>query len=297
MKILKKERLINMVQKNLYIYHPNGKRATVPDDFPIHFFGSSSRGNATYIPELSILIDFGMAYHYYTDYDKDFFYNLKYVFLTHQHGDHLNPSVMHRVLKLYPHIQFVMSPYVHQFLNSADLKWNIDDYQDRFIELPIKELDPTSNLPIYHTFKIKLPDGLTFTVTPVATRHEKIINTAYYVYWETIEQMTNDMVICHEHRLMYASDLDSIKQLLPLKGDHRLDYCLLEANHDSVAVQESINKADSHCFEASGCLRHLSEQEAWDYITPNVKSTGYFLPLHASKTFSTLVQNLDEEKE
>lgn len=283
------------MQDKLYIYHPNGQATKTPDNFPVFIFGSSSRGNATYLPELNTIIDFGMPYKTYLEHDEDFFYNVQYVLLTHQHTDHLNLATVHKVLQLYPHVKFIASPYVLDYIRQQDLNWDVLEYVDRFIELPVKAVDENTKLMLYHAFRITLPDGLTMTIQPVATHHEDIVNTAYYIYWKTVEDLEGFGMEEHEHRLMYASDLDNTDQLLSLQGSHRLDYCFLEANHDPAMVNMELVNDGDHRFEAKGCLRHLGEPEAWDYVTKNVKSNGYFVPLHASKRFSSLMQDLTDE--
>lgn len=283
------------MQDKLYIYRPDGTATKTPEDFPVFIFGTSSRGNATYLPELNTLIDFGMSYRAYLDHDKDFFYNVQYVLLTHQHTDHLNLSTMHKVLQLYPHVKFIASPYVLNYIRQQELDWDVTEYAGHFIELPVKSVSPETQLMLYHAFKITLPDGLAMTIQPVATHHEDIVNTAYYIYWKTIEDLEGIGMQEHEHRLMYASDLDSTQELLQLKGSHKLNYCFLEANHDPGTVQMELASDGDHRFEASGCLRHLSEPEAWDYVTANVRHDGYFIPLHASKRFSSLLQDLTDE--
>lgn len=284
-----------MTQSKLYVYHPNYQRATVPNDFPIHLFGSSSRGNATYIEPLQTVIDFGMSFKTYTDYNELFFTNVQYILLTHQHSDHLNLSAMYRVLKLYPHIKFVISPYVRQFLQENELPFDLKVYAGRFIELPIKET--ANDLPVYHCIKLKLPDGLTFKVLPVATHHGDLVNTAYYIYWTNVSAInarsTSTAMTTEEQRLMYASDLDNTNDLLSLSEDHRLDYCMLEANHDPQKINEALINND-HRFEAEGGMRHLDEPQAWHYVEYNTKPDGYFIPLHASVRFGTLIQDLDE---
>lgn len=286
-----------MTQTKLYLYHPDYQRADVPDDLPFHFFGSSSKGNSVYLPKLSTLIDLGMTYKEYTTYDQYLFTKVRYVLLTHQHSDHLNLSTMHKILKLYPHVHFILSPYIVKFLADKELKWELEDYNDRFYQLNI--IGESNSLPIYQTLKLALPDGFSFTLKPIATRHEDVINTAYYLHWKDIEALNarskSDAMIEIDQYLLYASDFNHIEDLTPI--DQPLNYCLLEANYDPQLVSQELMTNGEHRFEAQGNLRHLSEDDAWKYVEKHVAKDGYFLPLHASARFGTLNQDLTDKNQ
>ena len=68
----------------------------------------------------------------------------------------------------------------------------------------------------------------------------------------------------------------------------------LEANYDKEILDPILQK-DPHNARALGNKRHISEQEAWKYVSLSLSSTGLFVPLHASTTFGTLVQDLTKQ--
>lgn len=284
-----------MTQNKLYLYHPNYQRADVPDDLPFYFFGSSSRGNSVYLPKLSTIIDLGMTFKEYDKYDQYLFTKVRYILLTHKHSDHLNLSTLHKILKLYPHVHFIVSPYVTKFLGTTDLNWDITEYRDRFYQLKITNTD--YKIPTYQDLTLKLPDGFSFNLRAISTHHDDVINTAYYLHWKDVEALNarskSNAAIEVDQYLVYASDFNHIEDLKPI--DAPLNYCLLEANYDPQLVSQELMTNGEKRFEAQGNLRHLSEPDAWKYVEKHVAKDGYFLPLHASKNFGTLNQDLTDQ--
>ncbi len=64
----------------------------------IKIIGSGSTGNSVVIDD--ILIDCGLPFNKI----KDYLYDVKHLFITHIHGDHLKPSTLKRIQKEFPHI-------------------------------------------------------------------------------------------------------------------------------------------------------------------------------------------------
>lgn len=272
-------------QSHLYCYDENHHKRKLPSTCPFYFFGTSSRGNATYIKPLHTLIDFGLPYKHYTELNDMFFFDVEYICLTHTHGDHLNLPAVKKILRSFPHIQFIASPTVNAYL-----KEQLDELYipERFIELTWTDRG-------YYILNLSTRDNLQFKIAPYLTHHEDIINTAYVFYWNASEVIYSDAdnyaSVNDEHQLLYASDFNDIKDL-PIFNNFKLDYCLLEANYDIEIINQRLLD-DPDDFEAQGNLRHLSEQDAWRYVQANVH--GYFLPLHASEHNGTLIQDLEGE--
>ena len=74
-----------------------------------------------------------------------------------------------------------------------------------------------------------------------------------------------------------------------------VDKIFLEANYDDLLLQDWSNKHVDYASQARvrGSLRHISEKEAFEFVKKYLKDTGVFIPLHASKTFGTLLQYID----
>lgn len=288
---------------------------------PVHVFGSGSEGNSVYIKPYHLLIDMGLPFKVYQEYDPLFFLDVDFIVLTHHHGDHLNPGTLIRVLNNYPHIRVIMSEFMGNYITSKHYK---PEYKKRapgapvpFLHDPVYETDAEGNkvqLPpryrddlLKHSSKfiaaedrtLTSHDGRSVLFEPLTVKHGDIINIA-------VQLRDPDL----EFDFLYASDLDNLDgertfidcfgqtQHVTGLNQNRMYTCMfLEANYD-IAILESWYDAlnpDSPDYRgkkarADGNLRHISEQEAGAYIEKFLVENGLFVPLHASKTFGTLHQ-------
>lgn len=247
---------------------------------PVHIFGTSSKGNSIYIKSLRILVDLGLPYARYKEYDPNFFLDVDYVILTHEHGDHLNPSTLLRILRSYPNVKFIIHPrmaktimgpsFAHR-IKQEELAQYIREPDLRFITATHQELVTRDNVKV---------DFL-----PHLTRHGDITNIAI--------ELT---VPVFELHMLYSSDLDNLlpdesglTDGLPHYTDNSFNLIFLEANYDEDILNEAL-RLNPNDPKAAGNLRHISEQAAWMYVNAYLSDDGYFIPLHASATFGTLIQ-------
>ena len=195
---------------------------------------------------------------------------------------------------------------------------------------PEYELDPLTNEPIVvdlpwrtkfmefssrfipaKPMNLKTHTNEEFLFHPLTTKHGDIINIAIQIYHAK-----------YNLKLLYSSDLDNLHgatSFTDFKGDiQRVDgmsqtnfynCVLLEANYDEQLIEdwkESHIKAikeknlpreyedreiNNVIVRSQGNLRHISEQETFAYIQEHLTDNGLFIPLHASKTFGTLLQD------
>lgn len=282
-------------QHNLYMYD-RWRNKVFDKVYPIHFFGTGSSGNSLLLEPLRLIIDLGFPYKKYVALDPNFFSEIRYIILTHEHGDHLNPATMMRILKLHQNIKFLISPRMFGHitgpafnkaqrtsgLSTANQQKLLTDYQDRFIILGRSPLLLYSNSQGYERYP--------YTFTPYITKHGDITNIA-------IELSCPELGL----HLLYSSDLDNldadptgITDGLPQKLDQPFNLMFLEANYDKDIVEYVIQHGDYKAkAKAEGNKRHISEQAAWSYVNQHLSNDGVFIPLHASTTYGTLVQNLD----
>lgn len=300
-------------QPNLYIYNRNHQRIKENNNQnSFFFFGSGSSGNSVYLKESHLLIDLGFAYHKYITMVPKFWYDVRYVLLTHEHSDHLNETTLMHLLEVYPHLRFIMSKrmfkritsimFFNRFnknkakaLEQQDLLKN--KYYQRFILIDADQ----DNQPftIYQN-DLTLPP---VQITPHFVSHADIINVAYEITTPT-------------HHILYSSDLDHVfaprpkdsdrideSMSLPLEYnsagnvkifEHPFNIIFLEANYDADYLKQFL-ESHPNDVHARGNLRHISEQEAWQYIQYALANNGIFIPLHASTTFGTLVQDLSTD--
>lgn len=312
-------------------------------DLPIHVFGTGSEGNSVYLKPQHTLIDLGLPYTRYKEYDPNFFLDVDYLILTHHHGDHLNPSTLHKILKSFPNVKVLISDFMYDYITSKNYKpvlkkktdidgntlYNIGPKGLPNKSRPIYELDENGDpivldLPWARKFKefesrfipakpmnLTTHTNETFLFHPLTTKHGDIINIGVQIYHEK-----------YNLKLLYASDLDNLdgeKSFIDFAGRHQhvtglsqqnwYNCILLEANYDenllesitTTAIEEVRNKGldlistehaiNSIKVRAQGNLRHISEQETFRYISNHLLDDGIFIPLHASRTFGTLLQD------
>lgn len=309
---------------------------------PVHIFGTGSDGNSVYLKPQHTLIDLGLPFKRYVDYDPYFFLNVDYIMLTHHHGDHLNPSTLFRILKDFPHIKIIIPEAMWVYVTGDQYKTNYKRQVDTFgnqLYFSNAMGQPIKNKPLYcldengqkiieslpwqdkflqneHRFLFSKPmmlqthNNTSFLYHPRTTKHGDISNIAIQIYDET-----------YDLRLLYASDLDNLggpSGFMNYRNEHqavdgldwnlRYNIAFVEANYDEAIleawVNEKLSAIDSaplldHIKEkerrnirarSDGNLRHISEQETFQFIQQTLDDNGLFIPLHASSTFGTLIQ-------
>lgn len=312
-------------QEHLYIYNKFKKRIPVTQSplqpLPFYFFGSGSSGNSVYLNRLHTLIDLGFPYKHYSDFNPNFFLDVDYVILTHEHLDHFVFSTFYKILQMAPNVKFIMTQRLYKVITNPDKDSNkiarqvsgdfttkiaslTSKYRSRFIVIDNDQ----------STMVLTNRHGVEFWFTPHLVSHGDIQNLA-------IEITTQKFGI----HLLYSSDIDHLLdttggdqirhlglplnyttredifnkdfiphenaiQLQPLANPFNLMF--LEANYDVNILNKKLEQ-DPYDAHARGNLRHISEQEAWKYINLALSDNGLFVPLHASTTFGTLIQDLD----
>lgn len=314
-------------QDKLYIYNKFKKRLnidTVPDKFkplPFYFFGSGSSGNSVYLNKLHSLIDLGFSYKKYTSFNQNFFLDVDYIFLTHEHTDHFKFPTFYKILQMNPNVQFVLSKRLYDVITNPDQETNkIAKQVSGNFDQKINSLSTTYR----DRFLIIQPDQHTSIVLP--TRHQlKFWFTPHLVTHGDILNMAIELISENGIHTLYSSDIDhliddtgndEIRQIgLPVNyssnynifapdfvpfphavnvnpSNNPFDLMFLEANYDEQLLDEALKK-DPNNPHALGNKRHISEQEAWKYVNLSLANHGIFVPLHASRTFGTLIQELD----
>lgn len=316
-------------QPNLYLYNRFKQRLKTTDVAPIlqplpfYFFGSGSSGNSVYLTRLHTLIDLGFPYSHYKELNPNFFLDVDYLILTHEHSDHLNVSTLFKILEMFPNVKILLSKRLYQVITNplkdqnkiakrmtGNFNQRIDDlthtYKSRFEIIE----HPQTTIPLVTRHQTE------FWLTPHFVKHGSITNMAieistlkydiHMLYASDLDHLLDptgiDVINNRGLPSNYSSSLDPtdpqfnypIDQLKfePLKNPFNLMF--LEANYDKEILDPILQK-DPHNARALGNKRHISEQEAWKYASLSLSSTGLFVPLHASTTFGTLVQDLTKQ--
>lgn len=288
---------------------------------PVKVFGSGSEGNSVYLKAYKTLIDIGLPFKTYNEFDPTFFLDVDFIILTHHHGDHLNPATLKRILDDYPHIKIIISDAMWKMITS-------DQFKPEFERRKKGELVPFGHEVVFRTDErghriqkpskwkkayekhitkfiqaeaqtLKTHKGKEFLFEPLTVKHGDILNIAIQI---------NDP--SEEFNFLYASDLDNLdgersfidsfgetQHVTGLNQDRIYTCMFLEANYDEAILQKWYDDLDKDDPEyagkkarADGNLRHISEQEASKYIEKHLADDGLFIPLHASRTFGTLHQ-------
>lgn len=291
------------------IYNKFGQPVTDLRSNKIYIFGSSSKGNSVYFKEPRILIDLGFSYKTYSKYDPNFFLKTDYIFLTHEHDDHLKPTTLIKVLETSPNTKIIIPQRManviiqEEWCKKKKIKQSkLYEYSDRFlVALPM-------NLPSQFVGNIAF--------MPHITSHGPITNVAI------------ELVYNNQH-VLYASDLDDfdpnterMTDGLPQQLNNPFDIICLEANYNrqildkrikedvehverlreaiAIAIHGDIDtlnqlndefkKANNRLYRSTGNLRHIDEEMAWQYVQTYLKNDGIFIPLHASAEYGTMHQ-------
>lgn len=298
---------------------------------PIHLFGTGSEGNSVFFKDWNLLIDIGLPMKKYDSWDKNFFSNIDFIILTHIHGDHFNPSTVYHVLKNYPNINFIITDRMLKDVLDPRFKAVYEPLTDAYGNV-IKSFNKngTPGKPYYktdengekiivkspwlskfsmytHRFYVIDSDNIqsleipcrnrTLFMLPCTTKHGDIENLAIVIY----DTVTDEYIL-------YASDLDNLGgknsfkdhfgdflHITGLPTEYTFSKMFLEANYDDAILDEWGARHVDTAGKARvrGSKRHISEKEAFAFVQKHLADNGIFIPLHASKTFGTLLQYVD----
>lgn len=242
---------------------------------PIRILSSNSKNNAVIIQPIKTMIDLGLPYNRLEPFLKE----IDRIFLTHEHGDHVNLATLSRLLKLQPRIDIWLSQKLHDWILVKDVRQKMTgktsyDFDTLFLNPNVKIWD---KFELPHTIQEANCRVQVYTVN-----HGETTNLAYRI----------ELPLLQTH-LLYATDLDNIEDLP--RTDKPYNVILLEANYDENLLEETIIKAtnsnDRALLErAKKNKAHLSEQEAGQFVRENLTEGGIFIPLHNSTMFGTYQQ-------
>jgi phosphoribosyl 1,2-cyclic phosphodiesterase len=179
---------------------------------------------------------------------KEVYKNLKLVLLTHEHGDHFKPQTIKRLSQERPTLRFGCCEWlVGDLLTAGVDKLNIDVYKIGAIY-----------------------DYKAFKVSPIKLYHN-VPNCGYRIF-------------ANGEKAIYATDTGH------LQGITAKDYSLylIEANYEEEDLEQRIiekTAAGQYCYELNVAERHLSHEQASEWLMQNMgqKSEYCFLHQHQSK--------------
>lgn len=177
---------------------------------------------------------------------KDVYKDLQIVLLTHIHTDHFKPQTIKRLAEERPTLRF------------GCCEWLVNDLVEAGV--PKQQID---------VFEIgKIYDYKAFKVSPIKLYHN-VPNCGYRVF-------------ANSEKAIYATDTEH------LQGITAKDYDLymIEANYTDEDLQERINaklEAGEYCYELNVASRHLSYEQASEWLMENMSAKSEYVFLHAHK--------------
>ena len=177
---------------------------------------------------------------------KDVYKQLQLILVTHEHGDHINKTTIKRLAKERPTLRFGCCEWLVPILVECDV--------------------PKRNIDVYEIGKIY--DYKAFKVSPIKLYHN-VLNCGYRLFFG-------------EKKAIYATDTEH------LQGITAKDYdlYLIEANYTDEDLQERIDakmQTGQYCYELNVANRHLSHEQASQFLLENMGSNSQYVFLHGHK--------------
>lgn len=177
---------------------------------------------------------------------KDVYKKLQIVLLTHIHADHFKRSTIKRLAKERPALRFGCCEWLANELVETGVSWR--------------------NIDVFEIGKVY--DYEAFKVSPAKLYHN-VPNCGYRIF-------------ANGEKGIYATDTGH------LQGITAKDYDLymIEANYTDEDLQERINaklEAGEYCYELNVANRHLSHEQASEWLMDNMNEKSEYVFLHAHK--------------
>lgn len=177
---------------------------------------------------------------------KDVYKDLQIVLLTHIHTDHFNGKTIKRLADERPTIRI------------GCCEWLVNDLVEAGV--------PKQSIDVFEIGKIY--DYKAFKVSPIKLYHN-VPNCGYRIF-------------ANGEKAIYATDTEH------LQGITAKDYGLymIEANYTDEDLQERINaklEAGEYSYELNVASRHLSHEQASEWLMENMSAKSEYVFLHGHK--------------
>lgn len=179
---------------------------------------------------------------------KEVYKGLKLVLLTHLHSDHFRPQTLKRLADERATLRFGCCQWLVKPLIEAGI--------------------PKQNIDVYEIGKIY--DYKAFKVSPIKLYHN-VENCGYRLF-------------VGQEKAIYATDTGHMRGITA-KG---YDLYMIESNYDEDDLEQRIREktaAGQYCYELNVAERHLSYEQASEWLLENMgqKSEYCFLHQHKNK--------------
>ena len=215
----------------------------------VNVISTGSTGNAIFL-DGQVLVDCGVPFSKLAE--SGVVDRVKYIYLTHQHRDHINVATLKKILTNRPTVRIIYPQYLVNFFAdcfSYDCSFLI---QKSFIS------------SITKWYKI---GNITFSCVPL---HHDVPNVAWKIHFSTPQGI---------YKVIYATDTASMDGVIA--KDYNL--YLIEANYDKEDMVQRIKEkrmTGQYIYEDRVLKTHLSKQKADDFIYENIGRNGAYMYLH-----------------
>lgn len=220
--------------------------------FKVEILGTGSTGNAVLIDD-KIMIDCGLGVNKLLPYLQ----NVRHLFITHRHSDHLNISVLKNIAKK-------VSDSIIRF----GLHVNSDCYEMIERKAPeIAEMIETDRLTSHSEIELKI-DGVEYKIETYPLYHD-VENQGF-------------VITKNGKTLIHATDTSTMKDA----PNRQFDVILVEGNYDESKLIEYLKSDDRDVrYRAARNLRHLSIQSHENFVKSHSHPDTVSLMLHESYDF------------
>ena len=206
---------------------------------------TGSKGNCIIYDK--VIIDIGVSFKKCQDHIR----NCKFLFLTHEHGDHLNKTTLKKLIDHRPDILIIAPYYLEEKLYPLGLR-------------NVHYIKPN--------VEYELPN-LIFKAHEVT--HD-VLNVAYSLYFQEDHETY--------YKIFHATDTYS------LDGIEAKDYDLyaVEYNHDEILIQKDIERKKilgQYAHEVAAVYNHQSFQRAQAWLNDQAKPESRVMKLHLSSSY------------
>ena len=208
---------------------------------PYEIISTGSKGNCIILGS-NMLLDVGVSYKSVKNYLKD----IKIIFISHRHSDHLNSACVKQIAYNYPTIKFICN----------------EDVAQKLYDLGVKEKN---------IFMLK--ESKWYDIGFAKVRLEKLVHDAHNSSIQ-IEYKKN------KKKVVYITDTGSVNHL-DIKD---YDLYLIESNYNSREEYEEKIKEAQEKGEYTHLIRvldtHLSRDDAIDWLNRNIGENSKFQFIH-----------------
>lgn len=217
----------------------------------LKIISTGSKGNAVFLNG-QVLIDCGVPYSKLAECgvaDK-----VKYIFLTHQHKDHLNVATLKRLMSNHPLIKIIYPDYLCRTLRCA-FGFNSFLINNSFIVVPLdKKWYEISNIQ--------------FSCVPL---HHDVRNIGWKLHFRTPQGI---------YKVIYATDTANLDGITA----KNYDLYLIEANYIKADLIERIKEkreCGQYVYEERVLRTHLSKEQCDEWLYDNMGANSSFVYMHA----------------